>query len=266
MVPLEKAVAMKRIVDFDRPPVAETALGVVFAPLPGWSVLHFGLLWNRVRDLYPKTEVKAAAGEVELRLSPSENVDIPIRALLLDKSGNQLLQVQRNAFIRNWRQTLETPEYEHYENLRPLFERDWNAFLDFLRSEKLQTPEPFQCEVTYINHLVRGREWKTFEDASRIFRVWAGVDVGQLRTSQMISFMTAYDLPNKSGRLQAVVQPGIRRIDSNEIIQFALTATIKPSGSSLPAILNALDAGHIAVVTSFRDMTTPAMHSFWGIK
>jgi uncharacterized protein (TIGR04255 family) len=268
MVPTDSALAAQRIVDFEHPPVAETALGVVFAPISKWSVLHFGLLWEKFRKLYPVTEIRpATGGQVEFRISSAtESVDFPIRALFVDQSGNQLLQVQRNAFIRNWRQTEETTQYEHYENVRPLFERDWAIFCEFLDQEQLGEVEVVQCEVTYINHLVRAREWENFEDVSKVFRVWSGGSLGSLKASQMVSFTTAYDLPSNPGRLQVVVQPGIRKTDSKEIIQFALTATVKPTSSTLAEILKSLDAGHVAVVTSFRDFTTPAMHSYWGIK
>lgn len=261
--------ATQRIVDFQSPPVAETALGVVFAPLSRWSVLHFGLLWSRFRELYPETEIKMAGGPGEVRFTSAEGIDfaaIPIKAMFIDPSGNQLVQVQRNAFIRNWRQTEQTAEYEHYENVRPLFERDWHTFCGFLDSEKLGQVEVVQCEVTYINQLVRGKEWQTFDDVSGIFRIWSNANADSLSTSQMVSFMTVFELPDKIGTLQVVLQPGIRKRDGKEIIQFSLTATGKPAGSSLAEILKWLDLGHVAVVTSFRDLTTPEMHRHWGIK
>jgi uncharacterized protein (TIGR04255 family) len=266
---MELPLATQRIVDFQRPPVAETALGVVFAPLSGWSVLHFGLLWSKFRELYPETEVKMAGGPGEVRFTSAEGIDfgaLPIKAMFIDLSGNQLVQVQRNAFIRNWRQTEQSTDYEHYENVRPLFQRDWQTFCGFLDGERLGQIEVVQCEVTYINHLVRGREWKSFDDVSSIFRIWSNANAEFLRTSQMVSFMTVFELPNSAGTLQVVLQPGIRKRDSKEIIQFSLTATGKPHGSSLTEILKWLDLGHAAVVTSFRDLTTPEMHRHWGIK
>jgi uncharacterized protein (TIGR04255 family) len=269
MTPTEMPSATQRIVDFEHPPVAETALGVVFAPIAKWNLFHFGLFWQRVRQHYPMTEVRPAAGPGELRFSAAEGIDFnafPVRGLMIDSTGTQLIQVQRNAFIRNWRQTEQTAEYEHYENVRPLFERDWNTFSAFLQSESLGGAEVVQCEVTYINHLVRGTEWDSFEDVSRIFRLWSGKSVGELRASQMVSFMTAFELPDNAGRLQVVVQPGLRKSDSKEIIQFTLTATGKPTGSGVSDILQWLDIGHVAVVTSFRDLTTPEMHKHWGIK
>ncbi len=269
MGPVEAVLAGQRIVDFERPPVAETALGVVFAPIGKWSTLHFGLVWEKFRRLYPRTEIKPATPsgvQIGVSFSMGDTVDFPIRALFIDPTGNELLQVQRNAFIRNWRQTELTTEYQHYENVRPRFERDWIIFSRFLDDEGLGSVEVVQCEVTYINHLVRGKEWENFEDVSKVFRAWSGGSFGSFKASQMVSFTVAYDLPGNLGRLQVLVHPGIRKTDSKEIIQFALTATVKSDGSGLAEILKALDSGHVAVVTGFRDFTTPDMHSHWGIK
>src|SRR5882672_11751139 len=121
MASTEQRLVTHRIVDFERPPVAETALGVVFAPISKWSLLHFGLFWERVRRDYPQTDLVPAPGPGELHFSP-EGLDLkafPIRAMFIDPTGTQLVQVQRNAFIRNWRQTEQTSQYQHYENVRP---------------------------------------------------------------------------------------------------------------------------------------------------
>ena len=51
---------------FKRPPVAETLLGVQFAPLRSFSIPHFGLYWARIRSDYPDQEMKPPLGpEVE---------------------------------------------------------------------------------------------------------------------------------------------------------------------------------------------------------
>ncbi len=43
---------------FKHPPVVEKAMGVEFAPLPGWAAPHFGLLWADIRSEYPKFELQ----------------------------------------------------------------------------------------------------------------------------------------------------------------------------------------------------------------
>ncbi len=41
---------------FAKPPVNEVALGVHFAPPPALRTTHAGLLWERWRSNYPRTE------------------------------------------------------------------------------------------------------------------------------------------------------------------------------------------------------------------
>src|SRR5712691_2385152 len=48
----------RKRVDFDRPPVTETILGVQFAPLQGFTLPYAGLLWLKFRERYPNHEVR----------------------------------------------------------------------------------------------------------------------------------------------------------------------------------------------------------------
>src|SRR5258708_35492614 len=98
-----------RPVDYEKPPVVETSFGFTFAPIKGWNVFHLGLFWSRVRNRYPCAEARLPTGSVEvdeldLRLGPDVHLEsLPLRSWFLDSSKNQLLQVQPNAFTRNWR-------------------------------------------------------------------------------------------------------------------------------------------------------------------
>src|SRR5208337_1779423 len=158
-----------RPVDYEKPPVAETALGLAFPPIKGWNIFHLGLFWARLRDRYQHVEARLPAGSVQiddfdLRLGPEIHLEsLPLRAWYVDLSKSQLLQIQSNAFIRNWRALEAEQKYIHYSELRPLFQEDWRAYREFLATENLPDPHVFQCEVTYINHLVKGREWNSLE-------------------------------------------------------------------------------------------------------
>jgi uncharacterized protein (TIGR04255 family) len=257
-----------RPVDFANPPVVETAFAVVFAPIKSWSLLHYGLLWDRYRKVYPFSEVKLPTGSVQIEgidLALGQNVDLralPLRCWFVDASKNQLIQVQNNAFIRNWRKMDEPLHYIHYDEFRPLFVEDWATYKRFLLDEQLPQPEVWQCEVTYINHLLRGKEWESPTDVRRMFPFWAQ------RLSAKVDFdVSAFSfnvaLPDKQGQLQVIANP-VLRSDGKEAIQLTLTASGKPPGSSDEHILQWLDLGHDHVVNFFADFTSPNMHSFWG--
>ena len=97
--------------EYGNPPVDEVALGVLFVPLPDFKVPHFGVYWDHIRDRYPKCENQPALTPQIESTAPFANVmafmsmDLSmLRCWFIDNSGNQLIQVQPDRFIRNWRQ------------------------------------------------------------------------------------------------------------------------------------------------------------------
>jgi uncharacterized protein (TIGR04255 family) len=272
--------AQDRIVDFDDPPVVETVLGLRFAPLPGWSIPHFGLFWEEIRKDYPKFEVHPPVGtasQIELRVEADEHENkrpvlelsntFPVRCWFYDPSETTLIQIQSDCFIHNWRKITGTEPYSHYDVIRPLFERAWQRFCNFLEREKIPSPKVWQCEVSYINHLERGVGWSSFADLSEIVPGWSGKGSTHfLPSPEAVHINAIYPLANKAGTLQVVLQPAVRQKDGKEIIQLSLTAKGKPLSSTLPEILHWLDLGHEWVVQGFKDFTSQRMHQIWRVK
>src|SRR2546425_18159 len=97
---------------YRRPPVVETALGVQFAPLKSFSIPHFGLFWNAIRGDYPKQEMKPPLGNVveDLAAPPApDQIHLQLvsepeaRCWFLNAGATELIQLQRDRFVRNWR-------------------------------------------------------------------------------------------------------------------------------------------------------------------
>jgi uncharacterized protein (TIGR04255 family) len=263
--------------DFADPPVIETVLGVEFAPLEGWKIPHFGLYWQVIRDEYPQFEIHpplATAEEVrtpEDRIFQAVMVELlthpPVRCWYLDAATTRLLQIQTNRFIHNWRKTGSDETYPRYERIRPLFEREWHRFVEFLAREKLGAPEPVRCEVTYVNHLVKGKEWEDVAHLDRVFPVWTGQRSGpSLQRPKAVAINVSYAMPEDRGQLGVQVQPTIRQRERKEILQLTLTAKGKPASPSLADVLAWFDLGRECVVRSFCDFTSPEMHKLWGRK
>jgi uncharacterized protein (TIGR04255 family) len=104
------------------------------------------------------------------------NVPPTPRFWFINESGSELIQVQRDRFIKNWRKIGSGDQYPRYEQLRTGFDQDFKQFEDFLKRNQLGAVRVNQCEVTYINHIVAGTGWEThtarlqrspFEQASR---------------------------------------------------------------------------------------------------
>jgi uncharacterized protein (TIGR04255 family) len=255
-----------KITHFDDPPVVETSLGFHFAPIPKWNVVHYGLIWEAFRAKYPNPEFKAPIGNMQLELNPTADfTHFPLRAWFVNESKTQLLQVQNGAFLRNWRKTPETPEYQHYDQVRPLFHRDWRQFSEFVSTTFAQKPEVLRCEISYFNHLVRGREWTDFSEFPKLFASWKGTADERLLSKPLtIAFSAVFG--TEHGTAQFSVQPGIRPTDGKEVIQLTVTVHSAPKLQTDEEMYACLDRCHEIAVRGFLQFTSEGMHAQWKRK
>jgi hypothetical protein len=73
-------------------------------------------------------------------------------------NGEMLMQIQRNAFLFNWRK--REGNYPHFESVKKSFDRNFALFVNFLEKElSLQSPEIQVAELTYINLIERTDYW-----------------------------------------------------------------------------------------------------------
>jgi uncharacterized protein (TIGR04255 family) len=254
-------------VDFEHPPAAETSLGFFFAKIAGWNVLHGGMLWERFRSQYPRTEFLVPI----LRSQPQPAIQVPqdlhsmIRICFENTSKTELVQVQPDLFLRNWRKTASTTEYQHYDSVLPRFKEDWRTFRSFLEEQSLDGPVVSLCEMSYFNHLIRGEDWRDFAEITEIFPVWRGFPQGSLFTNpNAIAFNVAGEAPG--GQITVAVQPGIRTMDGKEILQATITVSLAPSSSDDAALFQCLDQCHETAVKGFLQISSEQAQSRWGRK
>jgi len=251
---------------FDQPPVVETALGVQFAPLEGFDVLHLGQLFSLFKEIgYSKYQLKPPVGQQEIRLAEEGDfAKFPLRCWYITPDESQLVQIQREFFIRNWRATDANAEYQHFTSIMPLFQRDWVLFCSFLREQGMKAPEVSRCDVTYINHLLRGEDWETYDDLSALFPIWRGIELKELFTAiEVGQFLVGFKLPEGAGHIQFTLQPAVRN-DGKELFQLTVTASGKPLTSNDSDLFKWLDLGHLAVVNGFVQFTSEKAHRKWG--
>lgn len=254
--------------DYENPPAQETWMSFAFAPL-SWHVPHFGAFWNEIRADYPKFEVHPPIGEISFAFSaaaPEAIFNLPVRCWFINEESNRLIQVQNNRFFHNWRRPTPDAPYLHYEKLKPVFEKEWGRFCDFLSRHSLGAPNVLLCEVSYINHLSRGVGWDSFSDLSLVFPSVGSLDgkfVGKPETALVNS---TYVMPMNEGRLRVAIQPAVRQTDGKEIIQLAITASCRPGSPETAGLMRCLDYCREWVVRGFDDLTSAHMHSIWRKK
>jgi hypothetical protein len=102
---------------------------------------HRGVLWQEYKDAFAKTDDRPPldpvreqfpeepSARIGLRLQTRENLPVP-RIGFLNKRGNEMIQVQNDRFIKNWRKEGEGEQYPRYEKtIRPHFDRHYGSVL-----------------------------------------------------------------------------------------------------------------------------------------
>lgn len=283
--PVPRLMTLRRpadLPDFERPPVGEVVLSVQFASLAKFSNIYAGLLWEQFAERYPTVEEQmplppnfetfglppapVPGPQMQLLTTP-----VTSRYWFISKDGSQLLQVQSDRLVHNWRCQSPDDNYPHYEPLRERFAAEVKQVQKFLIAKKLGTISPNQCEVTYINHIDLGEGIDPSDRLAEIFTVWTEqysdtflkrIERGQFNVSFILT--DGSDAPY--GRLHVGVQPAIRRATSAAVLQFTLTARGKPQKETIKSAFDWLDRGRIAVVRGFTSLTRPEMHQAWRRK
>lgn len=259
-------------VEFKKPPIVETAMGVEFAPLAGWGLAHFGLFWSEIRKEYPKYEVQPPLGSnIERFGSDSKQglqfifqVGEPTRARcwFFHQDNAHLLQVQDSRFILNWRKTSSAVEYPKYERLRPMFEHEWKQFNSFLDNNGVGPVSPVQCELTYVDHIPQGEGWRTFADLPELIPAWAGLK-GPWSSPEAVTLGARFLLPEQQGRLHVNAQPAIRNQDGKDVLQLTFTVRGAPSSGDLVGLGAWFELAHKFALNAFLDFTSKKAQDEW---
>jgi len=255
--------------EYDRPAVNETVMGVDFAPLRGWNVTHYGLLFKRFEERYPNVQTQPPlVQQIEdfgaSTPAPQQPFEFSVgsgamdtRCWFIDQSDTELLQVQADRFLRNWRQR-SNAQYPRYIKVRKDFAEDWERYLGFLRDHRLGEPEVRQVELSYINLI----ESTHLHDVLSSWRERA--EGAFLPTPERGSMTLSFRVPSKPMRFHVAVQPVVRVSDGKEVLQMTLTVRgvmQSPAGKDLLAWF---DEAHTWAVKGFDELTTTKMHQEWG--
>jgi uncharacterized protein (TIGR04255 family) len=268
--------------DFERPPLNELVLSIQFGVLPFTSV-HSGILWQRLVTSYPRVEEQPPIDPVFETFGPRQarapqlSLELvqfppPVRYWFVSADGNELLQVQRDRLIHNWRRQKPEDRYPHYESLRAKFEEEIAVADAFFRQQGLGEIACNQCEVSYINLIMFDDGTDPNNRLSEIFTVVAKEYSDEyLKKTKMeggrLGF--SYVIPGESGkepvgRLHIAINPVVHRPDNRPAIQLNVTVRGKPVDATVESALSWLDVGREAGTRAFTSVTTKEMHRLWG--
>ncbi len=270
------------LVDFALPPVTEVLLGVQFNSLEHFLSPHLGIVWGEFKQEFPIVEeypymppTFETFGTPAAFIIPSVNFQIVtrpemLRVHFLNRQRTELLQVQRDRFLHNWRKVGDADDYPRFERMIETFASGFQKFIDVIDREKLGPVVPNQCEVSYFNQIpipdgetIWSQFALTFPDAA------GNTTIEGLGTPEDARFALRYIVPaddgSPLGRVIVVAEPA-RRANGVTIIQFTLTARGKPVTTEMIGVLNFLKNGRVLLNRAFKMLTSAEMQKRWGRK
>ena len=274
---------MTPLPEFERPPVIEVAASLQFEPLDAMKSVHLGEFWPDLRSLgltaiedhgalEPEVEdfgaVQLSSPRITLRTF-DDTLPLP-RVWFLNEAKTELIQIQRDRLIVNWRQGATPEPYPRYKSVMERFKLAFDLFAKFVNARALGKIEPNQCELTYVNHLPVGQGWSKHGELGLVVTSWQeAYSDAYLSNPEDVSFRVRFrmrDGQENLGRLHIAVQSAYRTIDGQPIFVLTLTGRGKPQPPTLEGAMNLFDSEHEWIVRGFASITTPEMHHVWGRK
>ena len=181
-------------------------------------------IWELIRDKFPDIEVRnllAPQYETfdELTLTPgqfkwrmSDSPELP-RAWYLgvdSHAGQQLIQIQRDRFLQNWRRdSLEEENYPSYQQNRSQFEGNFRRYVDFVNEHQFGRVDANQCEVTYVNRMIVPEERSFGEMIAEWFPILKGQPSDDFLSDrpEQANFGFSYRIEGTRGRLHISGRP-----------------------------------------------------------
>ncbi len=251
------------------PPLVEVVCGVQFAPLGGFSSVHFGQFWLDLGPQYVRTEDHAPLPErVEAIAEPTAEV-LPApplrRVFYVTKDENFLYQVQPTRFLSNWRRKRPVDAYPRFESAYEQFSQGWQLFKVFAATNSLGTIAPNQYELTYINHIPEKEEPFPIgiERYLPLFAWKATLANSRIPSPRSATLELIFPLKGTTGHLYVSAKHGLRKVDERNILVLEITAR-GPAAQGGADMDSWFAMAHESAVEAFKGLASPAAQAAWG--
>jgi uncharacterized protein (TIGR04255 family) len=217
--------------------------------------------------LPPILETFGTPSQPQVEITVEQKLPVP-RVWFLNDRKAELLQVQADRLIHNWRKMEGMDPYPRYEPIRARFLDEVLTLQEFLTNEGLGALSINQCEVTYVNHIEPAGVWQRHGQLGKVMTNWSTITSWVFLPEmeggwQGLRFSIAGPAGDPVGRLHAASQPGWKKADNSPILILTLTARGKPLGSSIDGAFEFFDLGRTWIVKAFADLTSSDMHRAW---
>ena len=258
--------------DYDQPPVVEVALAIQFKSAIGFRSFDLGKVAACWSDRLPEVSERPPLGPMAVEFEGptvafkvSEETETP-RLWLMNEQGSQLLQLQQDRLVVNWRRLPSDTPYPHYGSIREFLVEAWNRLTAVVHDLGRTVPEPSICEVQYVNHLDKHSGWRSVGDTPAVIAPWDGsMSDGFLPPAREAGLSLLFELPDGRGWLAVDGRSGQLR-HGRRAMTLNLVSRGHAASPDLAGVLDFMDLAHEWIVRGFTSITTVEAHKHWRRK
>ena len=254
-------------IKFENPPINELVIALFHMPITELKAQHIGSYWDRIRGKYPLCDQQQPV--MSLPDVPQAFADVPgelfplPRFWFYNNTHPTLIQVQRNAFMLNWRRATALPdaEYPHYEAVAKNFWEELGNYQRFVQELVGGKLDPLQrCELTYINIITASEFFAAPSQIGNVLPALASLSALEADDRQLAGITGTFTYRvNPTLFIDLAIRLG-RRADTNELgVICELKAHGVPSDLSLEGARAWFGTAHDATYRLFLDSTAKAV-------
>lgn len=267
--PLSSSFSRGDLPSFSSPPAVEVVVGVEFLPLPGLGPVKLIGLHRLWADKFPNLHEQPALPPTAPPTSGPQgfiqfqfNLGAPaLRLWMLNEAQDELLQVQNDRLVLNWRRTLgDDRKYPRYDYLRGTYQDVYAEFQEQVAHLNVGTFRAHTAVVSYMNRfeLQAGEELKdVIAPLSQTWNLLSNV-TPELSMNVPVTSGGSPDALRGQLTAKASIDSQDRRYGYLEVL--TRVGVSDQSGD----ILACLDLAHWSCVDGFDRLTTEKMHQRWG--
>ncbi len=242
---------------FKNPPINEVVVSSYFnPPLANFRSEHVGLFWEKIKDAFPTVKQQFPVNMNQDSI-PDEFFSMP-RYWFIAGDEIRLIQIQKNAFMFNWRRRKGNEYPRYYENIKPAFDKYYGLFSEFIRTEVgIAEPTIDLCELIYINTIEHCDFWAGPRDTTNVIPSFSILDSG-INTSEPPSFNCNY-LYKVSNDLQLniSIRSGVKTQQQNApVLAFEIKASGRIEGVAKTVSDEWFQRAHDSIIKCFAHMTS----------
>lgn len=243
---------------YKKPPVIEVVCGIAFKRIEHFKAPHLGLFWQKLRNDYPTCQHAPPLGFPPVPSGPPIEFELPLpRIWFIDKKKSGLIQLQSDRFLYNWRKMDQKEPYPRYRIIIDAFKKNFAIFENFIQEEGLGSLTFTECELTYINHILKGDGWESVSNIHDILPDlgWRSDNQRFLPDPLHLRWQVSFALPEDRGLLYVKLEQAYRKIDNHPLFNLEISARGLGADKSSDAIWNWFELAHKWIVCGFTDLT-----------